>query len=659
MFFNRQKEVHLKTPRTHIATFTQQLLALGLVIVMVAGMITLQSPARAQDGKQYVTEQALAAAVVPPRDRLDLAQRLKGVGEIAPPPTTPAKTYQVGDVEPFFAQNDETGLFTVDAKLVYMNDVIYMWVEDGYELDYDSLKNAADEFANLVYQQARDVFGSEWSPGIDGDPRLHVLHVSNLGAYVAAYYYSEQQIPNEAVSSSNEKEMFYVNLDTMLPYIGSRYYVGVLAHEFQHMIHWVNDANETSWLNEGLSELSAFITGYGPSDFTSSFLNEPSTQLTHWPEDDRGVVYGASFLFNAYLLERFGIDFIKMMVADDANGMQSVQNTLAALGITDPLTGQPMTAAQVFAEWTAANYLNDATVGDGRYVYTHPDLARLVEITGGVDRIGLPTTLDNESVNQWATNYYTVKGGPDAQNVTIQFSGNETAPLLPANAHSGQFAMWSNRVDDSDARLTCEVDLTSVSSATLSFWTWHDIEELWDFAYVMVSIDGGATWTPIATNRTTTENPFNTGYGAGYTAASGDWVQETIDLSMYAGQKIQLRFEYITDDAVVRDGFLLDDVSIPEIGFSDDFEQPLDASWVAEGWAQIDNVLRQPFTLQLIQEMADGTVTVEALLTAEDAPSGEWTRPLGGDVKGWTLLVSGLAPVTIIPANFNLTITAQ
>ncbi|KAB2860282.1 MAG: hypothetical protein F9K46_10240, partial [Anaerolineae bacterium] len=352
-------------------------------------------------------------------------------------------------------------------------------------------------------------------------------------------------------------------------------------------------------------------------------------------------------------------EFIKTMVADDANGMQSVQNTLDVLGISDPLTGEPITASQVFAEWTTANYLNDAKVGDGRYVYTHPDLANLVEITGGVEQIGLPTTLENESVNQWGTNYYTLKGGPDTQNVTIQFSGNETVPVIPTSAHSGQLAMWSNRVDDSDARLTREVDLTSVSSATLTFWAWYDIEELWDFAYVMVSTDGGTTWTPIATDRTTTDNPFNTGYGAGYTAASGDWVQETLDLSAYAGQKIRLRFEYITDDAVVRDGFLLDDVSIPEIGFSDDFEQPLDASWVTEGWAQIDNVLRQSFDLQLIQEMADGTITVEPLLTDEDAPSGEWTFPLGGDVQNWTLVVSGLAPVTIIPANFNLTITAQ
>lgn len=650
----------MKTRRTRFSAI-QPIAVLSLIITLVVGVASFHPNAHAQDGEQYPTEQALAEAIVPPRDRLDLAQRLKGVGEIPAPPTAPERVYQVGDVEQFFAQNDDTGLFTIDATLVYMNDVLYMWVENGYSVDESRLKTAADAFATNVYQPVRDVFGSEWSPGIDGDPRLHVLHVSNLGFSIAAYYYSEQEIPNEAVSSSNEKEMFYVNLDTMIGDIGSNYYIGVLAHEFQHMIHWPNDANETSWMNEGLSELAAFITGYGVSDFTPYFLERPSTQLTNWPDDDRGVVYGASFLFNAYLLERFGLEFIKTMVADDANGMQSVQNTLDALGLTDPLTGEPFTAAQVFAEWTAANYLNDATVADGRYVYTEPDLAGIVGIGDDViETIGLPTTLTGAEVNQWGTNYYEFKVGGEAQNVTVAFSGNTTVPLLPANAHGGQFAMWSNRVDDSDARLTREVDLTTVTNATLNFWTWYDIEELWDFAYVMVSTDAGATWTPIETPRTTTENPFNTGYGSAYTGASGDWVQETIDLSAYAGQNILLRFEYITDDAVVQNGLLLDDISIPEIGFTEDFEAPLDESWLVEGWARIDNVLRQPFTLQLIRENADGRViSVERLLNVADASTGEWTLPLNGATEEWTLVVSGLAPITVIPATFDLTITAQ
>ncbi len=33
----------------------------------------------------------------------------------------------------------------------------------------------------------------------------------------------------------------------------------VLAHEFQHMIHWYRDRNEESWMNEGFSELACIF----------------------------------------------------------------------------------------------------------------------------------------------------------------------------------------------------------------------------------------------------------------------------------------------------------------------------------------------------------------------------------------------------------------
>ena len=54
----------------------------------------------------------------------------------------------------------------------------------------------------------------------------------------------------------------------------------------------------------------------------------------------------------------------------------------------------------------------------------------------------------------------------------------------------------------------------------------------------MVSTDGGATWTPITTTRTTDEDPHGNAYGPGYTGQSGGWVQESIDLTPYVGQQI-------------------------------------------------------------------------------------------------------------------------
>jgi hypothetical protein len=215
--------------------------------------------------------------------------------------------------------------------------------------------------------------------------------------------------------------------------------------------------------------------------------------------------------------------------------------------------------------------------------------------------------------------------------------------------------LCGGRRPESDTRLTRTFDLTSVSSATLNFWTWYHIESLWDYGYIMVSTDGGATWTPLATSRTTTDDPHGNAYGPGYTGESGGWVQETVDLSPYAGQTIQVRFEYITDEAVTQPGLIIDDVSIPEIGFTDDFESEAEG-WISEGWLLMDNVLPQEFVVQLIQT-SNTAAPVTRWLSRGDAPQGEWEIVVGGEFGDAVLVVSGLAPVTTQPAEYTLTLT--
>ena len=98
------------------------------------------------------------------------------------------------------------------------------------------------------------------------------------------------------------------------------------------------------------------------------------------------------------------------------------------------------------------------------------------------------------------------------------------------------------------------------------------------------------------------DNPSGNSYGWGYNGLSGGsgvWFEETVDLSSYAGEVVQLRFEYITDAAVHGEGLLLDTISIPEIGYSSDFESD-DGGWTAEGFVRIMNHLPQTYRLALI-----------------------------------------------------------
>ncbi len=72
-------------------------------------------------------------------------------------------------------------------------------------------------------------------------------------------------------------EMFYIQIDNVS--VNDDFYNGVLAHEFQHMIHWYNDRNEDTWLNEGSSELASYLNGYDTGGSEYVFSRKPDTQL--------------------------------------------------------------------------------------------------------------------------------------------------------------------------------------------------------------------------------------------------------------------------------------------------------------------------------------------------------------------------------------------
>ena len=116
---------------------------------------------------------------------------------------------------------------------------------------------------------------------------------------------------------------------------GSEWYEGVLAHEFQHMVHWANDRNEDAWVNEGLSELSAYLNGYDPGGFDELFLADPDVQLTTWPDlYDASSHYGNSYLFMLYFWGRFGQEAISEIVAQPANGTAGLDAVLSSRGVT-------------------------------------------------------------------------------------------------------------------------------------------------------------------------------------------------------------------------------------------------------------------------------------------------------------------------------------
>jgi hypothetical protein len=581
---------------------------------------------------------------IPINDPIELSHRLLGLENLSPTIAPPKSTYQIGAQETFWVNNnDNDENFSVQATLRYVTDHVYFWVEDSVQYHQRDLGTLADSFENNIYPTDRAFFGSEWTPGVDGDPHIYILYARGIGEDIAGYFSSADEYPPQTNKYSNAHEMFVFNADNSP--LDDDYTFGVLAHELQHMIHWYQDRNESGWLNEGFSELAVLLNNLYSGGVDALYTSNPDLQLNNWPDDSQEDTlphYGASFLFVTYFLDRFGEAATKALVANQDNDLNSVDSTLQQIKANDPLIGKPITADDLFLDWAITNYVMDRHVGDGRYSYTSYRGAPPAPPTQSYSNCPIsPITND---VHQYGVDYirFTCPGS-----YTLHFEGSIQTPLLPQDPHSGRYALWSNKNDESDTTLTHTFDLTNYSGPlSLNYWTWYDIEDGWDYVYLEASTDG-ENWKILTTPSGTDADPQGSNYGWGYTGYSGGksspvWVYESVDLSQYAGQILTLRFEYITDSAVTGEGFLLDDLSIPEIGYSTDFEVD-NAGWQTDGWARIQNVLPQSYRLALISE---GDSTSIQYITLNPDITADIPVTIGDSVDNVVLVVSGTTRFT-------------
>ncbi len=594
----------------------------------------------------------LGDTFIPINDPIDLAKRLLGINGLSPTvASTPPK--KVGDRQSFWVGNGEQDNFQVPATLEYVTDHAYFWVEEGIRYRQRDLQSLANAFENQIYPTDRSYFGSEWTPGVDGDPHIYILYARGIGEENAGYFSSADEYPVQINRYSNEHEMFLVNADNSP--LDDEYTFGVLAHEFQHMIQWYQDRNESSWISEGFSELAVLVNHYYSGGFDALYTSQPDMQLNNWPgdaEEDTTPHYGASFLFLTYFLDRFGEAATKALVSNQDNDLNGVDKTLQEINATDPLTGKPVTADSFFLDWAVTNYLMDRTVADGRYSYSGYNGAPHAEPTENI--YSCPIGDLTRDVHQYGVDYIRVNC---PGSYTLHFEGSIQTPLLPQDPHTGRYAFWSNKSDESDTTLTKSFDLTNQSGPlTLSYWTWYDIEKGWDYVYLEASTDG-VHWQVLVTPSGSSSNPQGNSYGWGYTGASGNptaptWIHESVDLTQFAGHNLTLRFEYVTDSNVTGEGFLLDDVSIPEIGYSTSFESD-DGGWHPAGWARIENILPQTFALALIS--VGKTTTVQDITLGTNV-SADIPFSIGEDVDHVVLVVAGSTRYTrqLAPYRFNI-----
>jgi hypothetical protein len=386
-------------------------------------------------------------------------------------------------------------------------------------------------------------------------------------------------------------------------------YEATVAHELEHLIHNDHDSDELSWVDEGLADLSEYLNGFGHSQsHVVYYLAYHRTSLTKWGgglED-----YGASYLFQLYLLENFGSKTDG--VWDTWWTLDLVDEPANSIAAIELLTGASMD--DLYDAWILANYLDDpGLTGAGGFplgydeidlvpfvspAYSPWSIARgITDIYGSDHKGNLPTSrywggyvsgtveYPTGALDPYAPLYGTYQGMQPEMDVWLR--GATESGVAP---HGGVYEVASGAANMLTDRM---LELDVPVGGTLTFWTWYEIEVEWDYGFVEVSEDNGTTWYPIPGTITAySENPngstawANSLVGAqastdtAITGSSGGWVEATFDLPAASG--VLVRFSYYTDESSLEAGWFIDDVAVN--GFSDGFEAG-SGNWTLGGWA--------------------------------------------------------------------------
>ena len=288
--------------------------------------------------------------------------------------------------------------------------VEYYWAEGTYN----------DSTAG-IYELDTENFGMP-PDELDDDDHIYIFY-SELGSFGGSIFDGYFSIFNEYTEEeaqqlgghSNEVEMFYMSCNPGNPTSPIR--ISVLAHEFEHMIHWGIDPNEDTWVDEGCAEYAMLLFGY--PDPLVDFPNNPDDDLTIW--GSQFLDYIQTFMFFTYIADHYGgAATIREVVQQQQNSIYGVQAALMTMGYEE-------TFEQVFVDWTIANFYHgrggaESPDPDSQYIYYSIDPPAFNTSSWHTN---YPAGPYNRSVNSLAADYIAF-GNPqgDYNQLIANFTGN-------------------------------------------------------------------------------------------------------------------------------------------------------------------------------------------------------------------------------------------
>ena len=416
--------------------------------------------------------------------------------------------------------------------------------------------------------------------------------------YIAGFYSPSFEAYNDRniISIDSHDWENRMGPDVDRPYL----YESTIGHEYQHLIHDDYNSLDPSWMNEASSLIAEVYCGY-PIDYghIKRFLHTPDNSLTAWGDQgDRNILadYGSSFLWAMYLDDHYGgTAFFSHFVQGGIPGVAGIEATLDFFGHEEDFI-------DVYHDWRIANLLHQ---DHGRYSYneldlnpdTNPDLdgtgLTVHEMHGGKipwtsasKKFKNTFSLDGDDTgisDVWAfgTDYITFSNLKELN--FFLFNGDDTG-YVPGWEFDEVESEWYSGARDLTDTLIFGAAHVDGGNPTLTMTTYWDIEDYWDFGFVQVSTDNGATWTSLENMYTTDIHdpsahpdvlanlPGLTGWSAYWTDPNYgdpeledptlwfDYITMDFDLTPYAGQDVLIGLRYVTDWATLYEGWFVDDI---------------------------------------------------------------------------------------------------
>ncbi len=419
-------------------------------------------------------------------------------------------------VIPFFAQATEVE-FNIDPSYDYLGrskittflhqlgENAYFYVEDDFykTLDIekrtefsDALKNLSQEFDSNIYPRLREVFGSEWKPGIDNDGKITVL-ITRIKGEAGGYFNSGDEYPKVQAPGSNEKEMVYLNAN----YITNPLSKSFLAHEFSHLLTFNQKektfgVSEEIWLNEARAEYVSTLLGYDDNYQDSNlqrrvkvFLENPRDSLTEWK--NLSADYGVLNLFTQYLVDHYGVKILADSLRSEKTGIPSLNYALEKNGFSQNFS-------QIFTDWLLAVLVNNCNLGS-KYCYLNPNLKNL-QITPQLNYLpaSSQTTLSvTDFTKNWSGNWSKIIGGQGT--LKLEFIGDSKVsfriPYLSKDS-SGNYSLDFLKLDSSQRGMFYLPDfggkiisLTLIPSIQSKIFGFDGLETFYQFLWTVSTIN--------------------------------------------------------------------------------------------------------------------------------------------------------------------------